>query len=315
MEKGFMNLIAVIADVKRKRIVYASLFLMSCFISASAQVKLSFNPASGSKYEYRMEATQSIKQNMMGQEVPMQTEMNVTYLMEVKEKTLQEIRVQFIYQGFAFSITSPMMNMKFDSKKPAENPSEMDNMFGKMYSTLIGKPFTVIFAPDGAVKSVTGMSAIIENMLGAISADGQVAKQLSAQMSQQFSDESMKNMFGQSFNFYPDNAVKVGDSWNKESTMPMNQMKINMKTKNTLKEVSANMATVEVAGTTEMDMGGGMAGKVAGTQTGTMVIDTTNGIPVTSDISQYMKGSIKAEGMEIQMEMVSKTKTTAKKIN
>ena len=311
MKKGFVSLVAVMASVKRKRVVCVSLYLMSCLTIASAQVKLSFNPGSDTKYEYRMEMVQRIKQNIMGQEMPMEMEMNGTYLMEIKDKTPQEIHAQLTYQGFSYLISSPMMSIRYDSKKPIENPSEMDRMFGKMISTLIGKPFTLILAPDGSVKSVTGMDVIIENMIGTTSSDGSAAAQMGALMSQQFSDEAMKNMFVQSFNFYPDNAVKVDDSWNMENTIPMNNMNIGIKTRNTLKEIRTNMATIEVTGDIYMDMG---EGKFTGTQTGTMIVDTSTGIPATSDISLNMRGSIKSQGMDIQTEINSQTKTSTKEI-
>jgi len=311
MKKGLISLVALIASVKRKRLVCASFYLMSCFLSISAQIKLSFNPEKGVKYEYQMEVVQNMKQNAMGQEIPIETEMNGTYLMEIKNKTPQEIHAESTYQGFTFIVSSPMMKIKYDSKKPTENPSEMDKMFGKMFSTLIGKPFTVVFSPDGSVKSVSGMGAIIESMLGAISSDGQVAAQMGGLMTQQFSDESMRKMFEQSFNFYPEKAVKVGDSWNTEITMPINNINFDIKTRNTLKEVSNNMATIEVTSDFDMDMG---EGKLPGTQTGTMIVDTTTGMPVTSDVSLNIKGSIKVQGMEIQMELVQKTKTTTKAI-
>jgi len=284
---------------------------MLCFITVSAQVKLSFNPVSGAKYEFHMEMVHNVKQNFMGQEMPMETEMSGIYLMEIKNKTSQEIHAQITYQGFTLLVSSPMMNFKYNSKKTIENPSEMDKIFEKMFSAMIGKSFTVIFAPDGSVKSVSGMDAIIDNMLGAISDYGQMGAQLGAQMSQQFSDESMKNMFAQSFNFYPDNAVNVGDSWNTEFTMPMNDMNFGVKTKNTLKKISSNIATIDVAGDINMDI---EEGKFTGTQTGTMSVDITTGLPVTSDISQNMKGEIKAQGMNIQMEMITQTKTSIKEI-
>ena len=287
------------------------LCLMLSLITVSAQMKLSFNPAMGTKYEYNMQTVQNIKQNVMGQEMPMETEMSSTYLMEIKNKTPQEIHVQFTYLDFTFLVSSSMMNLKYDSKNPTENTSEMDKILEKMFSTLISKPFTIVFAPDGSVKSLTGMETIVKNMLNAVSADGQVATQMGAQLSQQFNDESMKSMFGQLFNFYPANAVKIGDSWDVKNSILMNNMNLDTNTKNTLKGINTNNATIEVAGDIDMNMEGG---KLSGKQTGTMILDTTTGMPATSDMSQNMKGSINAQGMDIQMEMISKTKTSAKLI-
>ena len=307
-----ISLVAAIASVKKKRLAFAGLCLISCLITVSAQVKLSFNPEVGTKYEYYMEMVQNIKQNVMGQEIPIETEMSGKHLMEIKNKTPQEIHVQMTYLEFTILVSNPMMNIKYDSKNPIENPSEMEKMFGKIFSTLINESFTVVFAPNGSVKSVTGMETIIKNMLDAVSTDGQLAMQIGAQMSQQFSDEAMKNMFVQSFYSYPDNAVKIGDSWNVENTILMNGMNFGINAKNTLKGINANAATIETTSDVGMDMEGG---KLAGKQTGTTIIDIATGMPVTSDIYQDIKGSIKAQGMDIQMEITSKTKTSAKALN
>ena len=306
-----INIVSAIVSMKKKIIICMALCMMSGLITVSAQIKLSFNPEMGKKYEYRTDVVQNIKQNVMGQDMLIETEIGGTYLMEIKNKTPQEIHVQLTYLDFTFVVSSAMMNISYDSKNPIENPSEMEQMFGKIFKPLIDMPFIVVFAPDGSVKSVTGMEAIIKNMLNAVSADGQIATQMSAQMSQQFNDEAMKNMFGQSFYFYPNKVVKIGESWDMGNTTLINNMNLGINTKNTLKELKTNIATIEIAGDVEMDMEGG---KLTGKQTGTMIVDTVTGIPVTGDISQNIKGTIKTQGIDIQMEMISKTKTSAKKI-
>jgi hypothetical protein len=300
----------------KKKIV--SLLLTFCFFCISAQTKLSFNPEKGAKYEFVVETTQSTKQNVMGQDISMEAVTNGIFLMEIKNKTPQEIHVQMTYQKFTSAISSPMMNVSYDSKKTTDNPSEIDRTFEKVFSALFDKPFTIVFTPNGSVKSVTGMDAIMKSMLDAISTEGQMAMQMASQMTQQFSDESMKNMFGESFFAYPDNALKVGDSWNTDLMMPISGVNIDVKTKNTLKEVRNNQATIDVVGdiTMEMDPSMGMGeGKFTGAHTGTTLIDTTTGMPITGTISQDIKGSISMQGMTLQMEMTSKTKTTAKRLN
>jgi Cu/Ag efflux pump CusA len=284
---------------------------MLCLTVASAQVKLAFDPKAGAKYEYQMETVQNIKQTVMEENMTMSTETSTTYLMEVKEKTPQEIQVQFTYQRFVFVSLNPMMNVRYDSKVPNKNASDIDGIFEKMFSTLINKPFTVIFAPDGSVKSVSGMSAIAENMLKEVSFGEEIAAQIGIQISQLFSDEFMKNMFEQSFNFYPKNAVKVGESWNTEYVLPMGNIKFDFKSKNTLKEVKANKATIEVTGDMNMNMA---ESKFTGTQTGTMIVDAATGMIVTSDVSQNMKGSINMQGMDFLMDLTSKTKTSVKEV-
>ena len=300
--------------MKMKRIAFAVLFLVSGLTIVPAQVKLSFNPEKGKKYEYQTEMIQNIKQNLMGQEVPVEMEMSTKYLMEIVDKTAQETTVQFTYKEMAYIVSSPMMKMGYDSKNPVENPSDIDQMLSKMFGKMIGQSVVVVIAPDGSVKSVTGMDAIGESMTNAIADGGQIVAQLGAQMKQQFNDASMKNMFEQSFKSYPNNPVRVGDSWNIESTTMMNNMNTGLKTKYTLKSVSRNVATIAVAGEMEISPGAGMEGKITGTQTGTTSVDTKSGLTVTGDLSQNMKGTIRAQGVDIQMEMIIKTKTSIKEV-
>ena len=297
-----------------KRIVFACLFLAAGFAVSSAQVKLSFNPEKGTKYEYLQTTLSNVKQNVMGQDIPVEMEISTMYLMEIKDKTPLEIQVQFTFQDIAYIISSPMMKMGYDSKNPIENPTDMDKIFGKMLNGMLGSSFTMVYAPDGSVLSVSGIEAIAENVTGAVANDGQIAAQMAIQVKQQFSETVMKNSFEQSFKIYPDQPVRAGNKWNKESEMSVNNMNTAFKTNYTLKNVNRNMATVAIEGNVEMISGAGMEGKLAGTQTGTLIVDTKTGLPVTGDMSQNIKGVISTQGMEVQMEIANKVKTSIKEI-
>jgi hypothetical protein len=288
---------------------------MSSLTIASAQIKLSYKPKKGSTYEHKSEMTMSIKQNVMGQEINMEMEMDVTYLMEIKSKTSQETHVQLTYKDFVYIVSSPMMSMGYDSKNPVENPSEMDIMLDKMFRNVAGSTFTLVINPDGSVKSVSGMDAIREKILKSISGDGQLAQQIAGQMvGQQFDDQSMKSTFDHSFKIYPDRAVKAGDSWNSKNATVMSGMAANITTTYTLKEVSKKKADVVLSSEVEMLPSETMEGKITGTQTGTMLLDTDTGISSISEITQNMKGAVTTMGMEIEMEINSKSKITTKLI-
>ena len=280
--------------MKVNRIVLAGMFLVAGLTVASAQVKLSFNPEKGTKYEYRSELVQNTVM-FVGQDFEMVTEMQVTYLMEIKDKTPEETQVQFTYREVAFKISSSMMNMGYDSKKPDD----------KMFSNMIGKSFVVVLAPDGSLKSLTG----IDEIAGSLNSNLIAGDPMGEQMKQQFSGASLKNTFEQAFRIYPPNAVKEGDSWNAEFVMSVAPMKSNTKTKYTLKEINGNMATVNVASDIVMNASGEMEGRISGTQSGPMQIDIPTGIPVLSEMTQKLKGTITAQGFEIDMDMNNKVKT------
>jgi predicted RNase H-related nuclease YkuK (DUF458 family) len=299
--------------MKVKNLVFAGLFLISGTTIVSAQVNLSFNPEKGKKYEYRQEMIQNIKQNMMGQEIPMETEMNVTYLMEIMDVKAEEIHTQFTYKEFAYIISSPMMKMGYDSKNPVEDPTFLDQLFGSMFGTLIDKPFTVIIAPDGSIKSVTGMKEIVDSMVGETGND-QMASQIGGQMKMQFNDDAMKNMLEQSFKIYPDRAVKKGDSWNLQSTTEINNINVLSKTKYILKDVSKNTAIVLVESEIAMKPGESMEGNLAGTQTGTISIDPKTGMTLSGETTQIIKGVMQIQGFEVQLDINSKTKIATKEV-
>ena len=297
-----------------KKIVFTGLFLLSGITIVSAQVKLSFNPEKGKKYEYQTELIQLSKNTAMGQEMASEMEMSMKYLMEIAEKTPQETKAQFTYQDISYIITSPMMKMGYDSKNPIENPSDMDKMLGKMFGTLIGKPFTLTITPDGSVKSVTGMDAIAENMTQSVAANGQMAAQMSGAIKQQFGENAIKGSFEQSLKIYPANAVKAGDSWVVENTLDISNMNTKTKTKYTLKGIKNNMADIVVESTLEMKPGAGMEGSLTGTQTGTMQVDVKTGMPVSSDMSQSIKGTLKTQGIDILTDMTNKVKLSTKEV-
>ena len=297
-----------------KTLFFANLFLILGITAASAQVKLSFNPPKGAKYEYQTETISNVKQSVMGQEIPMEQVMNMTYLMEIKDKTPQEIQAQLTYKDMAYSVSSPMIKISYDSKKPAENPSEMDKAAERAFSNLINKSFLIVFAPDGSVKSVKELETTTGSAANIASANWQVDAQMAAQINQQYGEDAMKNLFEQSFKIYPANAVKAGDTWNIEGAITIANMNAKHKTKYTLKEVNRNMATVAMEADFETDMGAMMEGKITGSQTGAMIINTDTGLHVTGDMTQNGIGILKMQGMDVQMELTSKSKVLIKEI-
>ena len=300
-----------------KTFVFLSIFFISGLNLASAQqAKLSFNPEKGTKYEYHTEIVQNIKTTVMGQEVPAEMMMRINYQMEILDKAEQGVTVQFTYNEIAHTVSSLYMKMGYDSKKPVENPSDIDGMLSKMFGEMLGKSFLAVIAPDGSVQSISGMEAIGERMTNAIAGDGQMIAQLGAQMKEQFNDSAMKNMLEQSFKFYPSNPVRVGNSWNIENATTISNINVVSKSKYTLRSINRNIAAVAVDTKIEMNPdSSAMEGNIGGTQKGSMTIDSRTGIPLTGKFTQNIKGSVKAQGVDVQMEIVSESKSTTKRIN
>ena len=296
----FYTVKIIIKAMKIKRIVFSALFLVSGLTIASAQVKLSFNPGKGKKYEYQTEVTLT---NFLDQNVQMKTELNIKYLMEVFDKTPHEITVQYTYNELIYNVSSPLINVKYASKNPVENASDMDQMFHKMFSKIIDQSFTMIYAPNGSVKSITGMDVITEGMISAITDVNPKLAQIGGIMSHLFDENSIKEMFEQSVKFYPKDAVRVGDSWNIETSSVVNTLK----TKYTLKSISKKIATIDVEGEAEYIINT----KGSTSLTGTMIVNAKTGLLVMGDVKSTISTQL---GKNTQMETITNTKTSIKEV-
>lgn len=293
-----------------RKVLFTVVALFAVATLSTAQVTLKFNPQKGSKYQYNQEMIQKINQDVMGQKMVTDQVMRFMYEMDVKESNANSTKMDFVFREVAYSVSNPMMSMKYDSKAPQANPNATDAMMGKIFGSIIGKKFEIVIAPDGSVTSVSGMDEIVNGMIEAVASEGQMAQQMAQGLRQQLSNESMKATMEQVFKQYPSKPVKAGDTWNINVTNGAMGMNMKMNNTYTLKSANAQTAVVGVESTVD-----GMNGQITGTQTGTIEYDTKTGIPKTSELKQDMKGKVSAQGMEIPMDIDSTIKITTTKLN
>jgi hypothetical protein len=282
--------------------------------SASAQINLSLNVDKGKKYEYRMEMSMTTTTTVNGQKISGETTVTTTYDMDVLDKTKEIILVKYTYKDFAMNISSMMMKMSYDSKQTTEPTSEMDKMLANTFKGLINKSFDIKFTPEGKVISATGMNEIVK---GIEQSDNDAkTKQMVAGLKQQFSDETMKHTFEQSFNIYPGKPIKVGDSWNINQSLNISGAQTGIDTKYTLKSASNNLAKIDINSDISMDLSSiGVVRNVTGTMTGNIDVDVDTGLPVIGNAIQDIKGNVEANGMNMPISILMKVKYSVKGTN
>ncbi|GHT21362.1 hypothetical protein AGMMS4957_10020 [Bacteroidia bacterium] len=268
-----------------------------------AQVKLSFNPDKGATYSYLFKMEQTGKQTINGQEIPLNTSIDMLSAMTVKEKSSSEVSVDYVYKELTMSVVMPMMSINYDSKKPADDLTEPEKLIAQILGSLIGKTLNTVFAPDGSVKSISGWQEIMADMQKSLPP---MAQQMSPMLLQSFNDEAMKKMFEQSFKFYPQKAVKAGDSWTGDFSFAIAGISSDTKNTYTLKSVKNNTALIDVLSV--------MSGDLSGDQTGEITLDIKTGLPTSAVTTQTIKnGKLNMQGVEIIMDMVSKTTMSLQK--
>lgn len=126
---------------------------------------------------------------------------------------------------------------------------------------------------------------------------------------QYFNSESIKKLFEQSFQIYPDAPVAVGDTWKKTLSMK-NAIDLTANTTYTLEKVEGTTAFVKISGTVGSNglqkfetNGMTLEMSLDGTQTGELQINTKTGMFETSNIVQDLTGKINAMGQEIPMKI------------
>lgn len=306
-----------------KKVIITSSLLLSVLFMASAQVKLSFNPEPGAKYEYHTEVVQNIKQIANGRELPREEKVTMTCLMSIKSKNAEGIEVLLTYQDISYVMTSPMGIWGYDSKKPFENPmnrdganerlKELEKMHGHIFGSAIDKTITVVIAPDGSVNSVTGMEAITESITQAVANDGEMGASLSSTMIKQFfSENAIEELIEQSWKNYPVTEVKSGDKWNIENRWGgVSTMVTSTKSQCALEDLDNNTANIAIEAAVEVDMTGG---KLTGNQSGKFQVNLKTGVPVSSYWTRNVKGNVVSMGMDMVMEVTHETKTSTREV-
>ena len=126
---------------------------------------ITFNPEEGATYLYRLIIEESIKQIVNGHTIPVNTAIEMLLEMNVKEKSEQDIKVDFFYKEIVLDFSNPLMNsIKYDSKNSIKSSSIQEMVMTDFLNSLIGKSMNVIFKPDGSIKSMSGFYSILKDI-------------------------------------------------------------------------------------------------------------------------------------------------------
>lgn len=118
------------------------------------------------------------------------------------------LRVKF--ESVKLSVGTPMGTMSYDTASPSSAADPMGAEVGKALSAVVGESISMVMAPNGAVRSVSGATRLGEKIKSSLSP---AMQQFASQFSAVFTDEGVKGAMGQGFANLPDKTVKLGESW------------------------------------------------------------------------------------------------------
>jgi hypothetical protein len=299
-----------------KWITYAVYLLISTlFISCigNKEVELKLNLEKGEKYYYKFVNQQDITQEMMGDTVEFKQSITWGYELEVLDVVEGVMTIKTTYEHIQMSNDNQVFNLSYDSKEPLDST----NMFAFVMSNFINKSFTMDVSPDGIVSNVQGFDEIFSSIITELGEDGEMIIQ---NLRTQFSEESVSENLELGFKIFPENKVKVGDTWFILNIVN-GPFSMDIDNTYTLKSIKNGIAKIEISSTIKQDdeisgiaMLPGAEISIDGTQKGEMNVDISSGLVIKSSISQSIKQLIKAQGMEIPVNLESQLEISAVKL-
>jgi len=244
---------------------------------------LKFNLEKGKQYDY--EITWDMDQKMLDKE----SKINLLagYSFEVTDEKDKIKTLRGVYNNFRLYMKIMDMEMEIDTDKPVDNVSGEDPMIltKKLFSGIKGKAFMMKVDEEGNVLSVSGFDEIIKGMVDSAEVSEDMKLQMEVSLKDQFNEQELKNQFAQVFMIFPNEIVKVGDSWKKEYRMG-GKMPAAFSTTYTVKKMENEQVTLD-ANTIIGSAGGEM--EVKGTQTGTLLVNSKTGLVVNAEFIQKME--------------------------
>ena len=283
-----MNLPGLIA-------AFAIMVCASCSNNKNDTADFRFNLQKGKTYEYNMDY--DMEQNMQDQEINTNLKGNYTLDVTADDGNIKTLKTT--YQRIAMNVAMPGRTMSIDSDK-ADTASKGEindpgQLMNAMFSALKGKSFMMKVDKEGKVLEVSGLTELAQAMVSSMNLKPEMRSMAQQAFSQQFNEQSVKDMFSQSFNIFPNKPVKAGDTWEKSfsgsATLP-----IQMTTNYTVKSIDGDFVILD----SKSNLNFGDDNKMSGTQSGTMKVNAKTGLvedvtfeqKVTGNMSMSTKGRI-----------------------
>jgi len=266
--------------------------------SASDQVELRLRPEQGKTYAVAMEVNSESK--VMGMNT--KTVMNMEISMTADEVSDEEVIMSSTYDRMAMNMETPMGNMKYDSDDPEGASGMMGDMLKPVFDKLLEANLKITFNELGEVVSSSGMEGLFEGMAGMESMGDQM---------------NAADQMGAATAVFPEEAVGVGDSWEKEIVNTTSAPMV-MKAVYTVEDITADEVILKVTGdisTYEGEDAGAAAAQieeVTGDFTGDLVVDRASGWTKSANLTQNMQMKMTQQGMPLTVDAVNTITMTSK---
>ncbi len=284
----------------KKHFLFLFIILFSVSVAEARQVN-GYNLNAGDIYTLTTDTDVSIDQMMMGQALSTTQNASTSEKLEVMEVMNEIFTIQVTLMSSKLSMSSPMGAQSMSSEGETANDLLMKVQVGTSYSFKMDK--------KGKILEINGLdevrTAIKEGLAGtamAMAAD---------QVASAYETQNIKSQWQTRFSIYPEEET---NEWTSTGNYILNNMPVDL----TSKFAMAGDTEIEVNSDLVIKGQGSFNGMtvdndLSGTQGGTFTLDKSSGMPVSTELTSKLEGTVSAQGMSIPMTLNSTNKITIQK--
>ncbi len=272
--------------------------LVACNSGKKYELKLRLND--GDQFTQNMLTDMNMDMEMMGQTMKMNMKNETECLFQVIKNNAGDKQLKLTY-------TKMDMSTKMGGNAGLSQDAT-DSVMKKQSAMIVGKSMLITLDKTNKVIDVQGMDSLTSAGMP------EESKKI---MEKMFSKEQVNSMWGMMFSMYPDKAVAVGDKWNRNITIDVAGLEMEIKYTYTLTDVKDNIAFLKVDGV--IDSKGKMKNLpveieaiMKGKQSGTLSIGVDNGYIKNADYTMDLNAEMELMGKRMPMKMTGVYKLKGK---
>ncbi len=276
-------------------IVSFLIFLVVVNTNTFAGKLLRLNLQKGTTYEMAMTAANQIDQEMMGQKMKIDQKMEMVFSYKVLDVLSdQKFVVEYSFQKMKIDMNMNGQEMKMSTESTDNNPTDAG------LKELLSLKLIMTANQMGQVEKVEGLNEYAQKLSG--------NRQLSQAMQMFTSEENFKNYFAQTFNYFPEKEVSVGDQWKTSVKVPT-LMNTVIEMVYAVTAIEKDMVYLDFLSNVDTNsqieqMGMKMDVKMAGKQSGKMIINAADGWLTGSDLTQKFDMNMKMKNPQTGEDMM-----------
>lgn len=300
----------------KKTFFTISLLIISILFSlnsyAAGEYNLKYNLKKGDVFKHTSSIDMKINMNAIGQDMDILMNVETTIAITVINVKNKVYDLEYRYVRFKTSTNNSFMPITIDTDNPDDGGllAEASNIL----KAIIDIPIIAKIDKFGNIISIERVDNLQQAIIDALNKSDNIMVKQMAELTfkQQFSEKSMKESFEQSFIAYPENPIKIGDSWNVVSARALSGIDVKFNMNHTLKALKDNIATIESTGTVENEdtsletPQGTIKYAIKGKILNTTQVNLKNGMTVSGENSMEFDILMDMQGMEIPMKLSAK---------